>query len=226
MRRPDSVITTSSIVSSSDTASQSGGDSVDLHCGPPSVYTISGLYGVAKAPSEASSSASSTTGSNAVHSDVQPLVMGAVKTTFTNGGGGGHRRQASHPGNFDGVNGSGGNGNICVRPSVNSPGTFVTVHHPSLPNRALNYGTSGGNSGSTSTAGHRRSNSYGHHRTLTGTCSLGGLGGHSGGGFLHRRTGSSVIETLQTFACSGEGSRREDSLAQFLENLKKEQQEK
>lgn len=43
----------------------------------------------------------------------------------------------------------------------------------------------------------------------------------------HRRTGSSVIETLQTLTCSGaETDRREESIAQFLENLKKEQQEK
>ena len=41
LKRPDSVITTSSIVSSSDTASQAGDSE-----GPPSAYTISGLYGL------------------------------------------------------------------------------------------------------------------------------------------------------------------------------------
>ena len=45
LKRPDSVITTSSIVSSSDTNSQAG-DSSSIEVGvPPSVYAISGLYG-------------------------------------------------------------------------------------------------------------------------------------------------------------------------------------
>ena len=80
-------------------------------------------------------------------------------------------------------------------------------------------------------SGHRRSNSYGHHKTLTGTSSLGAAGNTVASTLnaMHRRAGSSVIETLQTLTCSGaEASERrtEDSLAQYLENLKKEQQEK
>ena len=43
LKRPDSVITTSSIVSS-DTASQAGDSSTEAS-GPPSAYAISGLYG-------------------------------------------------------------------------------------------------------------------------------------------------------------------------------------
>ena len=66
--------------------------------------------------------------------------------------------------------------------------------------------------------GHRRSHSYGHHR--------GYFEGHNQG-HRHRRTGSSVIETLQTLACTGaEQDNRNESIAQFLENLRKEQAEK
>ena len=46
-------------------------------------------------------------------------------------------------------------------------------------------------------------------------------GGH------HRRTASSVIETLQTLTCSAEQGtvdKRDEHIAAFLENLKKEQQ--
>ena len=65
--------------------------------------------------------------------------------------------------------------------------------------------------------GHKRSHSYGHHR--------GYFEGHNQG--RHRRTGSSVIETLQTLACTGtEQDNRNESIAQFLENLRKEQAEK
>merc|ERR1711990_1314680 len=44
LKRPDSVITTSSIVSS-DTASQAGDSSTETTSGPPSVYVNVGLYG-------------------------------------------------------------------------------------------------------------------------------------------------------------------------------------
>ena len=84
--------------------------------------------------------------------------------------------------------------------------------------------------------GHRRSNSYGHHRALTNSASLGaGVPANAASALYgHRRTGSSVIETLQTLTCAGgngangaEGEKtREETIAQFLENLKKEQQEK
>ena len=66
--------------------------------------------------------------------------------------------------------------------------------------------------------GHRRSHSYGHHK-----------GFHEDRNYhqRHRRTGSSVIETLQTLACTGaEQDNPNNSIAQFLENLRKEQAEK
>ena len=68
------------------------------------------------------------------------------------------------------------------------------------------------------TKGHRRSHSYGHHK-----------GFHEKENYhqRHRRTGSSVIETLQTLACTGaEQDNPNNSIAQFLENLRKEQAEK
>ena len=52
----------------------------------------------------------------------------------------------------------------------------------------------------------------------------------------HRRTGSSVIDTLQTLTCTSGGNdggsghychhHHEESLAKFLEQLRKEQKEK
>jgi hypothetical protein len=45
----------------------------------------------------------------------------------------------------------------------------------------------------------------------------------------HRRTGSSVIDTLQTLACTSASEQElhpHESIMQFLENLRKEQQEK
>ena len=69
-----------------------------------------------------------------------------------------------------------------------------------------------------SSKGHRRSHSYGHHK-----------GFHEKENYhqRHRRTGSSVIETLQTLACTGaEQDNPNNSIAQFLENLRKEQAEK
>ncbi|QQP55592.1 Solute carrier organic anion transporter family member 5A1like, partial [Caligus rogercresseyi] len=77
-------------------------------------------------------------------------------------------------------------------------------------------GAVGGSNGKSAyIPGHRRSQSHGHHR-LPQSCCIHG----------HRRTGSSVIETLQTFSCGSTEHcyERENSLAQFLENLKKEQQ--
>ena len=106
------------------------------------------------------------------------------------------------------------------RPSGSSSTLPQLQQHPHLPTRGL-------------ILGHRRSNSYGHHRALTATTSLNNNIPLNGAlSHLHRRTGSSVIETLQTLACNsgngaeGEGRSREESIAQFLENLKKEQQEK
>ena len=70
--------------------------------------------------------------------------------------------------------------------------------------------------------GHRRSHSYGHHKGFHEGSNPAGVQQHQ-----HRRTGSSVIETLQTLACTGaEQDNPNDSIAQFLENLRKEQIEK
>ncbi|CAB4061516.1 unnamed protein product [Lepeophtheirus salmonis] len=84
-----------------------------------------------------------------------------------------------------------------------------------------NGAVGGGNSAVKKAAyhpGHRRSHSHGHHR-FPSACTH---HHHSN----HRRTGSSVIETLQTFSCGSTEHcyERENSLALFLENLKKEQQ--
>merc|ERR1719507_2720761 len=74
------------------------------------------------------------------------------------------------------------------------------------------------NSSRMKAAGHRRSHSYGHHK---------GFHEDSNNQHRHRRTGSSVIETLQTLACTGaENDNPNDNIAQFLENLRKEQAEK
>ena len=105
--------------------------------------------------------------------------------------------------------------NIEVKTSSNNPaGTVVTlVRHGSNP---IN--------------GHKRSHSYGpQHQRPSHLIHPGHLHAQIGGG--HRRTGSSVIETLQTLTGScGHGdptyNSKEASLAQFLEMLKKEQQEK
>lgn len=295
LRRPDSVITTSSIVSS-DTASQAG-DSTELgiHC-PPSVYTISGLYGGGgggssssgassttgmvvggpprsrssgpsdnKNPSSmASSSGASNSGSSSINSasllsssdirrisNANAITSAAVSTVsptvpVTSSSGGpsrvpepttvasaavlsGHRRQASHPGHFQGQSGAG-------TVSTNTSGSNERhLNQQSLwaqPGQVTTASAKGSSLGPEITSksmmvnGHRRSNSYGHHRALTGTSSCGNAT-TSGLSMGHRRTGSSVIETLQTLTCSGaETDKREESIAQFLENLKKEQQEK
>ena len=110
-------------------------------------------------------------------------------------------------------NGGGGIENVLgaieIEKSANS-GTVVTlVRHGSNP---IN--------------GHKRSHSYGPQRPSHLIHS-----GHLQSQLGHRRTGSSVIETLQTLTGScGHGdpnyNSKEASLAQFLDMLKKEQQEK
>jgi hypothetical protein len=249
LRRPDSVITTSSLVSS-DTASQTGDSTeVGLHC-PPNVYTISGLYGpgggggsgsggsgvavsssskpnkvaiTSEPPITPCSDAAATASiaafdahlmasSSAASKHPAAAVPACCKMT--------HRRQASHPGHFTDPQAP-----VSVWPlSTDSSTTTTAVKAPGSLCRTA--------------SGHRRSNSYGQqHRALTGTNSCGGGGGaHYGVSHHvphhHRRTASSVIETLQTLTCSGSGGdgtsvdKREESIAQFLENLKKEQQEK
>ena len=81
--------------------------------------------------------------------------------------------------------------------------------------------------GSNPVNGHRRSHSYGPQRPPSHLIHPGHLQAQLG----HRRAGSSVIETLQNLTGScGHGdpnyNSKEASLAQFLEMLKKEQQEK
>ncbi len=69
----------------------------------------------------------------------------------------------------------------------------------------------------TQVRGHKRSHSYGYHRNPP-------MFQQS-----HRRTGSSVIDTLQTLTCTAPSEQElhpHESIMQFLENLRKEQQEK
>ncbi len=179
----------------------------------------------------------------------------------------GHRRQASHPGgNLDAVFGAIIPGRKApLQSGLNAGGTAPSgVCASCLPTRGvtrdllLQHQQHQAQVGVAGHQGHRRSNSYGHHRALTATCSLGSAAGggpnaavaaaaaaaNSSAGFEalchHRRTGSSVLETLQTLACSAGaggagvdhcrcGARlmtREETIAHFLEQLKKEQAEK
>ena len=222
IKRPDSVITTSSIVSSSDTASQTGDSSAEsTHGGPPSVYAITGLYGPPRRPQRledvkdgepmkalpSTSSAgpphallSKTKSSNAAEdaSVLRPAFVQNIKT---------HRRQISYPVTFQPIKNA--NPGCCLGQATNK----VTSETSGGPNKSCTVVRHGSNP----INGHKRSHSYGHHRPA--------LHGH-------RRTGSSVIETLQTLSCTSGGDghhfcqHHETSLAQFLENLKKEQQEK
>jgi hypothetical protein len=239
LKRPDSVITTSSIVSS-DTASQAGDSSNETtNHGPPSVYAQSGLYGVL--PTEAKEAEnknillvnrrrtySGSLGRTEAVTDSNPIptsVASNVVTAYGSGFGDHailaksnscaassspvtsssssaiHKRQTSHPASM---------------PPPASSASAVTsseLHSSSkMENAAFRHG-------STQIKGHRRSHSYGHHK---------GMPSSDGNyGPRHRRTGSSVIETLQTLACSGtEQENRNESIAQFLDNLRKEQQEK
>ena len=109
-----------------------------------------------------------------------------------------HRRQTSHP--------------------VQAATTNTTSASTSSKAAELLVATMLENSQIKSSKGHRRSHSYGHHK-----------GFHEKENYhqRHRRTGSSVIETLQTLACTGaEQDNPNNSIAQFLENLRKEQAEK
>ena len=231
LRRPDSVITTTSSIVSSE--------ATDAETAPNDVYTISGLYGekVKKASSMSRkrdstppvsltsevNSTTTTSTSQGPHSlGIVPLETRVKSSSLQPPGkqqqqqqqqqhhnhqqhqsrshNRTHRRNTSHPGNFDVIPGV-----TCQRPNRG----MVVVEDK--------------NNG-----GHRRSNSYGPvHRALTGTASLNAADHIHLHYPHHRRTASSVIETLQTLACNGtEATRREDSIAQLLENLKKEQQEK
>ena len=104
-KRPDSVITTSSIISSSDTdhsqagdssTESSGGSSVlsGSHMGPPSVYAMSGLYGgspvTCPVPSSGKSHVKTPSSSSSVLSSVPHLsgtrqpILGATHFTQSN----------------------------------------------------------------------------------------------------------------------------------------------
>eukprot|EP00094_Tigriopus_californicus_P000284 TCALIF_00274-PB protein Name:"Similar to SLCO5A1 Solute carrier organic anion transporter family member 5A1 (Homo sapiens)" AED:0.11 eAED:0.11 QI:460/0.90/0.91/1/0.63/0.58/12/137/1099 len=227
LQRPDSVITTSSIVSS-DTASQVGDSSDVGH--PPSVYAISGLYGPNRGPSSSSAKArhsaeqlttaekprSSTLPQESslnMHSDLTHTQKAKTAHAFPTVV---HRRQSSNP--VSGTNAGGGVPlGVNKWPQAHTSQTIPAILPSSVVSRV---------------SGHRRSSSYGHHRALTNSVSLGAGGPssshHAAARIGHRRTGSSVIETLQTLTCSGAETdkTREESIAQFLENLKKEQQEK
>jgi len=252
VKRPDSVITTSSIVSSSDTASQAGDSSAESsHGGPPSAYTITGLYGppkqqrlprpeepaskagkelpvvpakpvpststavnphvlLAKTNSSKSTTAAVTDEANGHH--LKSALVNNVKT---------HRRQISYPVTFQPINGGASDGAkpCCAGSTVRADDLGAAIGGsvaaaaagggPARPCTVVRHGSNPIN-------GHKRSHSYGHHRpAMQG----------------HRRTGSSVIETLQTLSCASAGDgtychHHEASLAQFLETLRKEQQEK
>jgi hypothetical protein len=247
LKRPDSVITTSSIMSSSDTASQAG-DSSSIEV-PPSVYAISGLYGPISAKphnrhhSDVSGavcepqptfvshlhSASAAPVPRRTSDDVHGnpisganLVSGAPsafllpqhpvgKQILT------HRRQTSHPAVLQNTSAS------AVPPAVAAACRTLPQQHTSVSRHASNpvgqpaiQAASAVASGS-QVKGHKRSHSYGYHRNPP-------MFQHG-----HRRTGSSVIETLQTLACNGTTEQElnpHESILQFLENLRKEQQEK
>ena len=256
LKRPDSVITTSSIMSSSDTASQAG-DSSSIEV-PPSVYAISGLYGPISGKSH-----------NRHHSDLTNAV-GESQPTFVSHINGvvaaaprsrpseepvgasvvlvasnpanpafllpqhpvgkqilTHRRQTSHPAVLQ--NAPNSTGLSAVPPAVAAQSRTLPQQHTSVARHASNpvgqlpvqpqaavAAASGIVNGSQS-KGHKRSHSYGYHRNPP-------MFQHG-----HRRTGSSVIDTLQTLACNGSTEQElnpQESILQFLENLRKEQQEK
>eukprot|EP00093_Oithona_nana_P005745 05745.XXX_182220_189329_1 [CDS] Oithona nana genome sequencing. len=227
LKRPDSVITTSSIVSSSDTASQAGDSE-----GPPSAYTISGLYGLPPGlPGGGQQSASSM--------QQQPPIAGAVVAKVVS-------RRRTHSGSLGLESHGGGHvmsnpndktilakSNSCAPPVQPSQSNHRRQTSHPVQAATTNNPTSASTSSSKaaellvatmlensqkSSKGHRRSHSYGHHK-----------GFHEKENYhqRHRRTGSSVIETLQTLACTGaEQDNPNNSIAQFLENLRKEQAEK
>lgn len=220
LKRPDSVITTSSIVSS-DTASQAGDSSNEgVAACPPSVYAISGLYGVVPASRPAVNRRRTHSGSVGHHALIQgesadlsargtggdahtllskssscaPAGTGAHSVVTSSAPHKTHRRQTSYP-----VTMPVSSAAAMSQPDATKAGVVdrAMVRHQ--------------------VKGHRRSHSYGHHKGAPTVP-------HHG---HHRRTGSSVIETLQTLACSGaEQEHHNESIAQFLENLRKEQQEK
>ncbi len=227
LRRPDSVITTSSAVSS-DAGSSQADTEASSSAAASNVYTISGLYGRPKGATKESSALGSTPTTTSVSADTRltPLSSLASTTSSLEANHFYHRRQTSHPGNFDSP----------FRPpppkttSSTLPSGCCAPTAATVAAAAAAAPPSRGAAAAVTLVGHRRSNSYGHHRALTATCSLGAASPSAAGlCHHHRRTGSSVIETLQTLACNGGAEtvdRREESIAHFLEQLKKEQQEK
>jgi hypothetical protein len=241
------VITTSSIVSSSDTASQAG-DSSSIEV-PPSVYAISGLYGPISGKSSHSRHHSDLTN---VVGESQPTFVshiGAVaprRTSEDVAGSSGvvvvapnptnpafllpqhpvgkqiltHRRQTSHPAVLQNAPTS------AVPPAVAAQSRTLPQQHTRVARHASNpvgqvpvqpQAAVAAAAIVSQTKGHKRSHSYGYHRNPP-------MFQHG-----HRRTGSSVIDTLQTLACNGSAETElnpHESILQFLENLRKEQQEK
>ena len=240
LKRPDSVITTSSIMSSSDTASQTG-DSSSIEV-PPSVYAISGLYGPISGGRSHSRHHSDLTNTVGEHQPTFVSHIGSVappddvivvaaaspakpafllpqhpvgKQILT------HRRQTSHPAVLQNTPTS------AVPPAVAAQSRTLPQQHTSVARHASNpvgqvpvqpqAAVAAAAIVSSQLKGHKRSHSYGYHRNPP-------MFQHG-----HRRTGSSVIDTLQTLACNGSGEQElnpQESILQFLENLRKEQQEK
>ena len=252
LKRPDSVITTSSIMSSSDTASQAG-DSSSIEV-PPSVYAISGLYGPISGgrshsrhhsdltntvgehqPSFVSHIGSVAPSTSRVTSDDVAGASGVVVVASANSANPAfllpqhpvgkqiltHRRQTSHPAVLQNAPTS------AVPPAVAAQSRTLPQQHTSVARHASNpvgqvpvqpqAAVAAVAIVSSQLKGHKRSHSYGYHRNPPMF--------QQG----HRRTGSSVIDTLQTLACNGSGEQElnpQESILQFLENLRKEQQEK
>lgn len=228
LKRPDSVITTSSIVSS-DTASQAGDSSTEAS-GPPSAYAISGLYGSIQSSKKVVHRRRTHSGSLGLANE--PVVTNnpsAVSTGNTvNTGTSGEREvitAAAITGSEHLVLSKSNSCAANTSGSVNSKTHRRQTSHPTssgmvLPPVPLAKATAAAVAEMNSQKilkGHRRSHSHGHHKGFHDVVA----------GSRHRRTGSSVIETLQTLACTGaEQDNPNDSIAQFLENLRKEQAEK
>ena len=256
IKRPDSVITTSSIVSSSDTASQAG-DSSSIEVGlPPSVYAISGLYGPVSGSAASHhrhhSDANPRTNHVSGVAEPQPTfishINGARRTSddlhgmpnaiscvpqiHTSATGSSnafllpqhpvgkqiltHRRQTSHPAILQ----NSGTGSA-VPPAVAAASRTLPQQHVSVSRHASNPvcqpPVQAAAIVSTHVKGHKRSHSYGYHRNPP-------MFQQS-----HRRTGSSVIDTLHTLACNGTSEQElshHEYIFQYLEKLRKEQREK
>lgn len=128
-----------------------------------------------------------------------------------------HRRQTSHPAVLQNSVAS------AVPPAVAAASRTLPQQHTGVSRHASNplcqppIPAAAAAIVSTHVKSHQRSHSYGYHRNPP-------MFQQS-----HRRTGSSVIDTLHTLACNGTNEQElnpHESILQFLDNLRKEQQEK